>query len=832
MEGFTLAKRSRENLVLLNMKRKLLTFLYLLFFIATVYSQNFTVTGKVVDASSLQVLEYATIIFSSGGSSNAFGGVTDKKGNFKISVPEGNYTITIEFLSYKSKVFETQEINDDTNLGTIKLSQDIEALDVVTVAVENNNATEIKLNKIIYDVDKDILSNGGTATDILENIPSVSLSADGSLTIRGSAPRILINGRISARSKPEALKNIPASSIQKIEVITTPSVRFSGDSSGGIINIILKKGLDNGFNGSVTGTTTLGEKNIFGAATSLNYRKDKLNIYTNTNYFQREPIANTSINNEYTANGITDGFLNEDRKYTRKTNVFQSTLGLDYYFNDYVSLNIEGTYSYFNGDFTNKNISNYFDSNYLLTQTNERNIITDHKDEVYEIAATYDQYFERENEQLLINFSYSKDIEINNSDLSNRDFFPSYMEYPDEDERIYNNLNLQNTYWYVAYALPINETSLLEFGNESTLGKVKHNYINEIIVNGDFEPNPNTSNLLHYNENWYRFYAQYDQEFEKFSYGIGLSVEFTDLDINLVTTNERNAQKYTDFNPSASFGYTISDTKSISFSYRRGLYRMGYEDLNPFEQRISETTSFKGNINLLPIYGNSFEFSFLNSAKKILAISPSLYYKNYNNWVQYVTYETGEIINGVPKLVTTPINLGSLSRLGAEFIADYNPNDWLNFTSTIDFYYVKQTGVYEYDDVNNDLVILDYNDTSFGGNAKLNTLIKFRKDFNFQALFQYYLPSEAANSKREGYMYMNASMSKDIFKKKATISLIADDIFDSNKTKRTRWTDDVISYSNSQWKEPSILLSFTYRFNQSKKDKKIEFDQKDEEIEY
>ncbi len=814
------------------MKRRLITFLYLLFFIATAYSQNFTVTGKVVDASSLQELEYATIIFSPDGSSSAFGGVTDKKGNFKISVPEGNYTITIEFLSYKSKVFEIQEINDNTNLGTIELSQDIEALDIVIVDSENN-ATEIKLNKIIYNVDKDIISNGGTATDILENIPSVSFSASGNITIRGSAPRILINGRMSARSKPEALINLPASSIQKIEVITTPSARYSGDSSGGIINIILKKGLDNGFNGSVTGTTTLGEKNIFGTATSLNYRKDKLNIYTNTNYFQRKPIANANINNEYTTNGITDGFLNEDRKYTRKTNVFQSTLGLDYYFNDYISLNIEGTYSDFNGDFTNKNISNYFDVNHSLTQTNERNLITDHKNEVYEIAGTYDQYFERENEELFINFSYSKDIELNNSDLSNRDFFPTYLEYPDEDERIYDNLSLQNTYWYVAYVLPINETSLLEFGNESTLGKINHNYINEIIVNGDFEPNPNTTNLLHYDENWYRFYALYDQEFEKFSYGIGLSVEFTDLNINLITTNELNTQKYTDFNPSASFGYTLNDTKSLAFAYRKGIIRVGYSDLNPFEQRISETTSFKGNVNLLPFYSNTFELSLLNSSEeKKLIFNPTLYYRNYKNIWQNITYETGETINGVPKLVTTPINLGSLSRLGTEFIADYNPNDWLNFTTTIDFYYSKQTGIFEYTDVNNNQIILDYNDSTFSGNAKLNTLMKFRKDFNFQTLIQYYLPSEGAYSKREGYMYMNASMSKDLFNKQATITLIADDIFDSNKTKRTRWTDDVMSYSNHQWKEPSILLSFTYRFNQSKKDKKIEFNQNDEEIEY
>ena len=152
----------------------------------------------------------------------------------------------------------------------------------------------------------------------------------------------------------------------------------------------------------------------------------------------------------------------------------------------------------------------------------------------------------------------------------------------------------------------------------------------------------------------------------------------------------------------------------------------------------------------------------------------------------------------------------------------------MNFAVTLDLRYVMQDGIFEYTDASNQLVVLDYNNQSIGGYAKLNTTLKLKNDIKLQALVQYNLSSESAYSKREGYFYTNAAISKDLFDKKATISFIADDIFDSNKTKRTRWpNDNVLSYAESQWKEPSFLLSFTWRFNQSKKNGKVDFNKKD-----
>lgn len=810
------------------MKGHLLFTISLLFSILNVHSQNFIVSGKIVDGVSNHPLEYATIVLSQNDSIDTIGALSDAKGNFKINAPKGTYTFTIEYLSYKSKTLIATEITSNTTIGTIELFVNIEALDEVALSA-NRNTVELKLDKKTYNVEKDIIASGGTATDVLSNVPSVTVSTMGIPIIRGSNATILINGRISSRSKIGALNNIPASSIQKIEVITTPSARFSGDKSGGIINIILKKGLDNGLNGSVSGTTSLGENEIYGAALSLNYRQDKLNFYTNTNFYHRKPEANTSIENEYLSNGITDGYLNEDWRFTRQNLIFDTNLGLDYYLNDYISINIDGNYSNLNGAFDNLTSSDYFEQNKILTQRDDRTTLTDYKNEIFEIATTYTQYFERENEMLYIMFKYQNDDEIKSSSITNRELFPNYSEQPEKDELIFDDLLVQNTNWAITYDLPINENILLGVGYEAELGSVEHRFLNEIIVNGNFEPDPATSNIFLYDENWHRFFVQFDQEFDKFSYGIGLSTEITFLETNLVTTNEKSKQNYTDFFPSLSLNYTLNETKSLAFYYGRGLIRVGYPELNPFERRISETVSFQGNKDLLPIYSNYFELSFLNDTEDSkLTLNPTLYFINYQDYRQFVSFENGEIINGIPKIVTTQVNLGNLNFLGAEFTSIYTPNDWLNFNAALDIRYVMQDGIFEYTDSNNQQIVLDYENQSFAGYAKLNTSIKLKNELKLQALIRYDFSSESAYSKLYGYFYTNAAISKDLFHKKATLSFIADDIFDSNRTKRTRWpNENVISYADSQWKEPSFLLSFTWRFNQSKKNKKASFNKKD-----
>ncbi|PHR74663.1 MAG: hypothetical protein COA67_00925 [Lutibacter sp.] len=811
------------------MKKRLLVASLLLFSFVQLVAQDiptFSVTGKVVDKETSQTLEYATVILSPKPSGDIIGCITDKKGKFKLEVPKGNYDITVEFLSYKSKKYSKYDIINDTHLGNIQLEIDTEALESVDITIKKK-ITERRIDKIIYNVDQDALANGGMATDILANAPSVIVT-DGVPTIRGANATVMINGRISAMSKTEALQSLPASNIKKIEIITSPGAKYRADITGGIINIILKKGLDNGFNGSITATAN--NKELYGVGTTINYRKKKLNFYTNTSYFHRKPIENTTIENEYLDTNLATIFLNENRKNSRKSKVFLSTLGLEYTIDDYKSLTLEGSFSDFNGDLNNLNTSDYLDINKTLSRTNQLTNKLKNTDKITELSLIYDQYFERrENEELYIQLTHYNDVEKKNSYLSNKDLFPTTVSYPEEDERIFENIDLINTTWLIAYARPLNETSMLEFGTDGELGKYTNDFKNETIVGGNFEINPATTNILEYKENWFGFYGEYSYEKEKYSYKLGLRTEITDLDLNLLTTGESTNQNYTDLFPSASFNYNLTENKSLSLSYRRGIIRADAYNLNPFEHRISETNSFVGNSDLLPFYPNKFELSLLNNSKKKLVLNPTLYHRNYKKIWQSVTYETGEFINGIPKLLTTYVNLGNLNFSGIEISTSYKPNDWLSFRNTIDLNYVTQNGVFEHIDSNNQTVIQDFKNDNFGGSTQLITSVKLPKDFKVQTTARYNLASEGAHSKRFGYGYLNASASKDLFSKRATLSLYANDMLNSNRTKRNRFTENLISRSNRQYTEPFVQLSFTYRFNQSKKNRDIDINKKDED---
>ena len=797
----------------------------MLFTVFQLFAQNnekIHVSGKIVNTANNKALQYATISLTKVNSEDIEGTISDKNGKFDIQTQAGTYTLKIEFLSFEDKIYANFKLTKDIDLGTILLTENPESLETVDVSGESK-LTTLKLGKVVYNVEKDISSQTSTATEILENIPSVSV-INGRPTIRGTKATVLINGKISVLSKAKSISKLQASSIKKIEVITSPNSRYNANSSGGIINIILKKGLDNGLNASITSTT--GIKGIAGAAASLNYRKDKINLYTNTSYFHREPISNTIIENEYTENGIITNYLHESRKNTRKNNVLNTTFGMDYYISDYSSLNVEGNYSKYNGDFHNSTLTNYYEANKILTNTIEQLVNTDYIDDIYEISMSFDQYFERENEAFHVNLSYSNDNEIKNRQLFFNDIFPVQMSNPNDDELIFDDLELTNTAWLTYYTLPVGEKSTLEFGTDGALGKVKHDFLNV----GNFITNP--SNLLLYTENWLGLYVQFIRNSDKFSYGLGLRTEFTDLTINLQNTNEYSTQKYTDIFPTVQLEYNLNENKMLAFAYRRGIFRVGYEDLNPFELRVSETTSYQGNIDLLPTYPNTFELSLISTKDSRFSIKPTLYFKNYDNTIQNITVETGEIVNGIPKLLTTPINLGYLNFTGIELLSTFEPSEKIEFSSTFDFNYIKQNGIYEYTDSNNKVVVLDYNNTGYNGSIDLNTSIELPHNINFQSLTKYNFISEGAYSKRYGYAYMNVSLNKELFNKKATITLSANDIFDSNKTKRLRWTDDVNSLSNSQWREPTILLTFTYRFNQSKKDRSIDINKKDKEDNY
>ena len=337
--------------------------------------KTFSVSGKVIDKETKQPLEYATVVLKNIQNNKLSGGITDNEGAFYIKIAGGTYDISIEFISFKTISFKNTVIDKDIKLGTIILSEDGEILEEVNIIPEKSTV-DIRLDKKIYNVGKDMTVKGGSVSDVLDNVPSVTVDVEGAVSLRGNENvRILIDGKPSSLvglDGASALRQLPADAIERVEVITSPSARYDAEGTAGIINIILRKGKVTGFNGSIN--PTFGDPTQYGISANLNYRTKKYNVFTNSGYSYRDGPGNSKNNSTYFDNsGNITGYLNELRNSNRLQKGFNSSIGLEYYLNDNSSILGNIVMRKSDGDNTTANNVDFFDANNTLTDTRTRN---------------------------------------------------------------------------------------------------------------------------------------------------------------------------------------------------------------------------------------------------------------------------------------------------------------------------------------------------------------------------------------------------------------------------------------------------------------------------
>ena len=510
-----------------------------LFFFATLFfsggllfaqsgGETVSVTGTVLDQETNQPLEYATLVLQSiENPEKVNGGITDIDGKFNVETAPGNYKISVEYISYRPYVIEQRNLTGPTDLGTIKLQVDATQLEGVEVVGEKTTV-EVRLDKKIYNIGKDITTSGGNVSDALNNVPSVTVDVDGAIALRGNSNvRILINGRPSALAgfgSTDALRQLPADAIESVEVITSPSARYDAAGTAGILNIILRKEKTLGFNGTIN--TSVGYPIASQVTANLNLRTDKFNIFTTLGYSYREPPGNAFFDNAYT-NGQFDRII-EDREIIRNDNGFNANLGMEYFLTEKSSI----TGSFFKRfsdeiDLTENNTERFasgvVDSRtFRMEEENE-------DDNSYQVSLNYQNKFDDEGHLLTADFQYSKDDEEVFTDIGENRTFPDNLllaqEKVEEGE-------LQNEYLIQAdYVLPMGE-SQFEAGYRGTFKQEISSFrLDTLNQNtGQFELNQALTNTFTYDENVNALYTQYgDKLGEKFSYLLGLRFENTVL---------------------------------------------------------------------------------------------------------------------------------------------------------------------------------------------------------------------------------------------------------------------------------------------------------------
>ncbi|MGB1042581.1 MAG: TonB-dependent receptor domain-containing protein [Tenacibaculum sp.] len=779
-----------------------------------------TLTGKIIEANSKQPLEYATLILTNLKSKRVMGGVTDMKGNFSVEVPKGEYAIKVEFIGFKTKNLPNKKLIENSNLGTILLSEDTETLDEVEIIAEKSTV-EIRLDKKIYNVGKDMTVKGGTASDVLDNVPSVNVDAEGAVSLRGSENvRILIDGKPSALvglTGTDALRNLPADAIEKVEVITSPSARYDAEGTAGILNIILRKGKITGFNGSVN--LTVGNPDMIRISPNLNYRTKKINLFSNLGYSYRKGPGNSfskfSYINKTTSN--IDSTQIEDRVFDRKNNNFNASVGLEYYLTKKSSITGSFFYRKSKGNDIATNLTNRYEfEDPTLTLFNENRIETEKEDgSDKQYSLNYTNNFDGKGKKLVVDFQYSNSDELEDSPVVVNN------ELKEQNSQLTKS---QDYLFQIDYILPIGENSQIELGHKSTLQDLFSDFKVRDKNGVPFQYDP--SNAIDFKQNIYAFYGQYGNKINKFSYLLGLRTEITDIDLKVLTDNSFSDKNYTEWFPTVNLGYELNDSDNLTLGYSRRLRRPRHWFINPFESRSSATNIFKGNPDINPTFTSSFDLGYTTKIKK-LTLNSSIYYQLSTDVMQGTSYRENRTqgTEEVTVFIRTPINIGKENRYGFEFTSNYSPTKWARLSTTFNYFKFKTDAfTYNFTDrngVDKTIPLKEVNSSSWF--ARFNARITLPAKIQWQTRLMYRAPQSNAQSDRGNMFVTNLAFSKDLFKDKASLVLNVSDLFNARKRESTTYfyddDGDLSSINNGafQWRERQISLSFTYRFNQKKK---------------
>lgn len=796
--------------------KKIITFS--LFFITTIsFAQmkpemkKITISGLILEKGTNVPLEYATVVLQDVNKPEIVtGGVTDIDGKFSFEINSGTYNVRYEFISFKTISVKNKNLKTDTNLGTIFLEEDVAQLKDVVVVAEKSTV-EIKLDKRVYNVGKDMMVKGGTVSDVLDNVPSVTVDPDGTIALRGNENvRILIDGKPSGLAGiniADALKLLPADAVEKVEVITNPSARYDAEGSGGIINIVLRKGKAQGVNGSFV--VSAGDPESYGVSSNLNYRSDNFNLFSNFGYNYRNSPGNSLNDAEYfNSDGTTSSFVNERRTNNRLNEGFNSNFGIDLFLNESSTWSNALTFSKSRG----KNPDDVYFYNYdnTFTPTFIRNRFNDQKsnDFNFEYSTNFTKKFKKDDHKLTVDIAISQNRDDESSIIYDEILGDSSSLFT---ESTLNNQKQQRNLFQTDYVLPIGENGRFEAGYR---GSFQQN-LTEFVI----EPNTLYSNTLEYNEFINAFYAQYGNKINKFSYFLGLRFEDSDIDVNSLTANNFNNKKYNNFFPTATINYEFSDSNSLSLSYSKRINRPRGRFLNPFSTYSSNINIFQGNPDLNPAYTNAIDLGYLKRWKK-LTLNSSVYVNVTDESFQFIRKESGLFVDGIPVILSTPINLSKEYRAGFEFNVNYTPYKWWRLNGNLNVFRNENQGDYKYVDYLGNDVVQNFDNIATSWFTRISSKVTLPYKVDWQTNLTYNAPQNSAQGKRLDMTSVNLAFSKDVLKDKGSITLNVSDLFNTRKRRFTNEIENVVSsYSEFQWRQRQITLAFTYRFNKKKNER-------------
>lgn len=772
------------------MKVKLgLLWIVLFSFVGMAQNKEITVIGQLKETSSKITIPYATVVVANASTKQVISGTTsDNNGRFTIKTPATNFYIKISFMGYKTRTFDNIDTSKKlVDLGTVLLDENSQALEAVEVRAEISK-TQFKLDKKVFNVGKDIASTGMGALEVLNNVPSVNVDIEGSVSLRGSSGvQILIDGKPSVltESGSNALGTITADMIESIEVITNPSAKYDAEGTAGILNIILKKEEKRGLNGSVSINTGIPDNHSIGV--SMNKRTEKFNLFTQFGGgYKSYPRFNENINK----NKTTGTVIKSNGTNYRNEVFYNLILGTDYHIDDYNVLTLSGNVAYEIESQPSSTDYSIYNQDGLVDEWT-RNEETEAINPKWQYEFNYSKEFKNNKEHILL-FSalgrfFGKEL---SSDFTNT---PTSNDNP--DQKTDTEFQQADYTFKLDYTNPITEQITIETGGQYLINDVGNDYEVKNYSEEDdmFVTDEDLKNTFDYNQKVLGVYGT--ASYENVVWGIKVGARLENTDLTITNRGAKGTQHYNNLFPSAHTSYKFTDNFSLQAGYSKRIYRPRLWDLNPFIS-ISDNYNIRaGNPDLLPEFTDSYEVTSIYKIGKA-SMSTSIYHKFTTDLQERVSIFEDNIIT------TTPFNIGSRRTTGLEINGKYSPIKWLTFNGDFNWNYFDRKGEYEEQDFNfsNDSWI-----------SRLNSKISFPLDIDMEITGNYRSSNQTVQGVNSGYAFADIGLRKKMLKGRAVINLAIRDLFASRISENIINNDERYSYSFGR-RGRFFSLGFSYGF--------------------
>ncbi len=768
------------------------------------------VFGVVKDSSTNTMVDYASVAILSVGDSTIISGViTNEKGEFLIeTLPMGRFFLIVTSVGYKkyyTKPFFVSPRNPELNLGVIKISTSSNQMKEIEVSAEKQ-ALLNTIDKRIIDVGKSLINVGGTATEVLQNVPGVTVDIDGNVSLRGNANvTVLIDGKpsgITGSSRAAILQQLPAGSIDKIEIITNPGAKYDADGMAGIINIITKKDKMQGFN--INATLGAGTHDKYNAALGINYRIKKINIYANYNYRSeaRYGEGHSERKNEYRLNGMDTIYNNNNIASSVNNSVSHVVkLGADWYLNNSNTLGFSTTLNARNEN-SDGNLNYIFNNSVGTTYAKTfRKTISDEKNNTMDYALDYKHVFKKKEE-----FTTSTTLS-----MSDRSSHSTYLNY---NKNIYDEtlgllfLNQYNT--TVAnfsvltsqadFSKPLGGNHKMEAGLKSINRNIHNNNdaFNYNSLQNKYENDTLYTQHYDYNEHIHAAYIQFTGGVKEFSYQVGMRGEIAYLGGKSLLTGTPFNFQYPGLYPSALVKYTYHKTNDIQISFSRRVNRPEVRTLLPIKNYEDAYNNSIGNPTLKPENVNSFEFSYYKTLKQH-SIGATLYYRHTQNLITRL--RTLDTLTGIA--TTTQRNFSTSENTGLEVIIKNTIKKAIQVTTSLNAY--QNT-------VNGTNVDATLQSSAFNWNARTMIAGKVSKSVSCQISAMYMAPITLPQGKFQGMSGVDIGGKYDFYGTHATLTFSVSDVFNTRHFELYNFGPGFTSDNYRKRETRIAMLSFTYRF--------------------